>query len=52
VSAGGAVETVLSGSAMLVMAAADYVETTSWQSAGGNLDVILQSASLTLVSVL
>jgi hypothetical protein len=50
-NAGGSVETVLSGSADIVMAAADYVECTCWQSAGGNLDVILQSASLTLVTV-
>jgi hypothetical protein len=51
-NAGGSIDTVLSGSDMVVLAAADYIETSSWQTSGGNLDVILQRASLTLVSVL
>jgi hypothetical protein len=45
------VEAVLSGSVMLVLAAADYVEVASWQNSGGNLDAILQGFSLTLVTV-
>lgn len=45
------IETVLSGSAMIVMAATDYVESVSYQNTGGNLDIILQSFSLTHVTV-
>jgi len=48
---GVSVEMVLSGSDMLVMAATDYIETFSWQNSGGDLDAILQRASLTLVTV-
>lgn len=45
------IESVLTGSAMIVMSAADYVESVSYQNSGGNLDVILQGFSLTLVTV-
>ena len=42
---------MLTGSAMIVLAATDYVEGWSWQNAGGDLDSILQGESLTLVTV-
>jgi hypothetical protein len=50
-NAGGSVNSVLSASFDLVLAATDFVEVQAWQPSGGNLNITLDSYSARLVSV-